>query len=491
MSSFHIIESEQILKNHINYAKELYGVRRKSLIRNVTLIEDRLRPYNYPILAAIQASVDHRKTFHTVSIICPRYTAKKLVYWKTSKNCPISDRSSFMFYIMKDRDDLTEYLNKSGEDFYRVVDELAGRAEGCKLTTDDRSFNAAHSGAIKFMERSEGPIMIASLKVGIKHNDRHDDREDKVKYFLKHYFIQLSEAKKLVHWKKNNPQKIKDDLIKNKLTKNKLDYKFGDYLYEREVQLQDGTRPQPTNNYASNYGRSSASERGEDRPNNPEVGLVEATPRYNPDRHGRPVVAEHEEDRLAGTPAASMRVSGTYANTRDDREVYRADVERVERDIVGRHENDENVRGVRKVDLVGVVEEIIERRENDENTEEVERTQEEIDDREDEARDNENKVINRNPTILSVPSALNVVGEGEAEVQRVDSTPTAGTVSGRIVEEVISDRIVERPRDLEDWQEIDRAMDRYKARSLDEVSEDTRDDEASEDNRDIEEEEEA
>lgn len=201
MMGFNVVKSDQELQDHIKGMKDVWGVRRGAAVRNTIMVENRL--FHYPVFAAIQPSVDHHRSFHIITIICTRRTAKRLVYWKTSKkrlsNKPLYRQPS-VFYVMENKESLMEYFSKVDEDFYKWINTFAERAEDCEIVVDDQAFHSAREEVVKLMKISKHPFMINSFKVGVK--DR--GREDRIKYFLKHFVIQLKDAKRLVYWKKDH-----------------------------------------------------------------------------------------------------------------------------------------------------------------------------------------------------------------------------------------------------------------------------------------------
>ncbi|HUV84648.1 MAG TPA: hypothetical protein VMV86_03015 [Methanosarcinales archaeon] len=204
--SFIIIKSSQDLDNYINNVKNVYGIRREAFIRNTTLLENRHKVCGYPLLAKVLTSIDHRRNFHTVSVICSRHTAKRLVYWRTSKNSLPGNQNSFEFYIVRDKNSLLKYLNQTTDNFYNAIDKLAKRTEGYEIVVDLRSFDKARSEAMAMMEIELDPFMITSVKLGLKDNND----ENKLKFFLTHPIVRLADAKNLVYWKKELSKKTKN-----------------------------------------------------------------------------------------------------------------------------------------------------------------------------------------------------------------------------------------------------------------------------------------
>ena len=196
--SFLIVESKRELENYINSTKEIWGYRRGTPIRNTVISEDRRKTHSYPLLATVQSSIDHHGRFHTVSIICNRRAAKRLVYWKTSENQPLN-LASFMFYVVENEEYLTKYLDKLSQNFHRMMGDLAKQVENYEIAVDDQTFDENRKEPIKLMKANKEPFMIGSLKIGYKDNHR----ETRISYSLKHYIIHLRDAKKLVYWKKN------------------------------------------------------------------------------------------------------------------------------------------------------------------------------------------------------------------------------------------------------------------------------------------------
>jgi len=371
-----------------------------------------------------------------------------------------------MFYVVENEEYLTEYLDKLNQDFCQTMGDLAKRADNYEIVIDDQAFDESREMPMKLIRASKEPFMIGSLKVGSK--DSH--RENRIRYSLQHHIIQLRDAKKLIYWKKDhlkNPETFgyhgSGQLSADRLPRfrpsgnqpRRSEYVYGDMQRGRREREIGQDTPEPPEHGESNI---------EEVPNDPAGRTIRlSSPFDRPAPLYRPTVSRATAAGVITTNAGSGRVR-THANGERWRPLDIEDTESSEDSVVEtaqqteeessvQQTNNDTEPDVHRIAVYGQVDEGLGRagdiderlRRGGEREEEIQAREEDIQAREEAV----NQVINR--------------------VRTNNETRENG-------------------ENAEDWREVDRAIDQYEARLLDEESEDTRDDEASENSRDVEEE---